>query len=73
MGQPSMRITVDAAMRARDVSRPVPDDEDPPNPPNQASAPGGAADAADASKRSRASKNERRRLGKRGGGVRRPQ
>jgi hypothetical protein len=60
VGQLSMRITVDAAMRARDVSRPRPDGEEPP-PAGKAAEP-----AADAPKRTRAAKNERRRLGKRG-------
>ncbi|MFD0902781.1 hypothetical protein [Actinomadura sediminis] len=54
MGQPGMRITVDAAMRARDVSRPRPAGEDAPAP-------------ARSPKRSRAAKNERRRQDKRGG------
>ncbi|GAA4141707.1 hypothetical protein GCM10022416_29970 [Actinomadura keratinilytica] len=72
VAQPSMRITVDAAMRARDVSRPVPDDGGPADPPNRAASAGGAAEAPDAAKRSRASKNERRRLGKRGGVARKP-
>ncbi|WP_153535538.1 hypothetical protein [Actinomadura macrotermitis] len=57
MGQPGMRITVDAAMRARDVSRPRPDGE--PEPPPV------PAKGAEAGRRSRAAKNERRRLGKR--------
>ncbi|MFC4911337.1 hypothetical protein [Actinomadura gamaensis] len=55
MTQPSMRITVDAAMRARDISRPAPE--------------GAAATPsvpADPPRRTRAAKNERRRLGKRG-------
>ncbi|MEV5574044.1 hypothetical protein AB0L06_28745 [Spirillospora sp. NPDC052269] len=58
MSQPSMRITVDAAMRARDVSRPVPEGVQPPATP--ANAP------ADPPRQSRAAKNERRRLEKRG-------
>ncbi|MBA9004113.1 hypothetical protein [Thermomonospora cellulosilytica] len=34
MTQPGMRITIDAAMRARDVSRPYPEGEErPPEPP----------------------------------------
>ncbi|WP_026416182.1 hypothetical protein [Actinomadura oligospora] len=56
MSQPSMRITVDAAMRARDVSRPVPEGVQPP----------AAAAPADPPRQSRAAKNERRRLEKRG-------
>lgn len=55
MTQPSMRITVDAALRARDVSRNAPDGVQPPAP-----AP------ADPPRGGRAAKNERRRLGKRG-------
>ncbi|MBA8950922.1 hypothetical protein ACFQU9_02515 [Actinomadura namibiensis] len=61
MGQPSMRITVDAAMRAREVSRPLPEGEREPAPPPGAAEPGRSG---------RAAKNERRRLGKRGGGAR---
>ncbi|MGK5550831.1 hypothetical protein ACSNOI_04390 [Actinomadura kijaniata] len=60
MGQPSMRITVDAAMRAREVSRPLPEGEREPAPPG----------AAEPGRSGRAAKNERRRLGKRGGGAR---
>lgn len=59
MGQPGMRITVDSAMRARDVSRPRPEGEKPPS----AAKP---AEPADSARRTRAAKNERRRLGKRG-------
>jgi hypothetical protein len=33
MGQPSMRITVNTAMRVRDVSRTRPEGEQPPPPP----------------------------------------
>ncbi|MFC6883902.1 MULTISPECIES: hypothetical protein [Actinomadura] len=55
MGHPGMRITVDAAMRARDVSRPRADGEEPPPP-----------RPAEPAKRTKAAKNERRRLGKRG-------
>ncbi|GAA2438972.1 hypothetical protein GCM10010191_62850 [Actinomadura vinacea] len=58
MGQPGMRITVDAAMRARDVSRPRPDGEEPP-PPRPAAEP-------EPGRRGKAAKNERRRLDKRG-------
>jgi hypothetical protein len=55
MSQPGMRITVDAAMRARDVSRPRAEGEEP------------AADTPPRLPKSRElSKNERRRLGKRG-------
>ncbi|REE95682.1 hypothetical protein [Thermomonospora umbrina] len=54
MTQPGMRITVDAAMRARDVSRPGDDEPDSPAPPPEPPKPRGL------------SKNERRRLGKRG-------
>ncbi|MFI6521007.1 hypothetical protein ACIBF1_36005 [Spirillospora sp. NPDC050679] len=77
MGQPGMRITVDAAMRARDVSAPRSDgDEAPPPAPDPATDGGGAAESANApaaapgarpARRTRAAKNERRRLGKRGG------
>ncbi|MFC9970159.1 hypothetical protein ACFVH6_04560 [Spirillospora sp. NPDC127200] len=75
MGQPGMRITVDAAMRARDVSAPRSDAEETP-PPAPDPATDGAAESADAPaaapgarppRRTRAAKNERRRLGKRGG------
>jgi hypothetical protein len=52
MANPAMRITVDAAMRARDVSRPRGEEKEAAPPP--------AAEPA------KASKNERRRLGKRG-------
>ncbi|MGI5164320.1 hypothetical protein ACQEU3_08205 [Spirillospora sp. CA-253888] len=74
VGQPGMRITVDAAMRARDVSAPRPDGDGPPSPApdpatdrNGAAEAGPAADAARPARRTRAAKNERRRLGKRGG------
>jgi hypothetical protein len=60
MGQPGMRITRDAAMRAREVSRPRPNGEEPP-PPRPAT-----ASESEPGKRSKAAKNERRRLGKRG-------
>ncbi|MFI0449571.1 hypothetical protein [Actinomadura sp. 6N118] len=60
MGQPGMRITVDAAMRARDVSRPRAEGEEPP--PNAAGAPKNAEGA----KPAKPPKGERRRLGKRG-------
>ncbi|MEU5881360.1 hypothetical protein [Spirillospora sp. NPDC047279] len=59
MGQPGMRITVDAAMRARDVSRPRAEGEEPPPP---AAANGGGEPARPA----KPPKGERRRLGKRG-------
>ncbi|MBO2445746.1 hypothetical protein J4573_01445 [Actinomadura barringtoniae] len=52
-----MRITVDAAMRARDVSRPRPEGEEPPPPPKPADS---------AKPQTRSAKGERRRLGKRG-------
>jgi hypothetical protein len=55
MSQPSMRITIDAAMRARDVSRAASEGAQPPTP-----AP------ADPPRQTRAAKNERRRLEKRG-------
>lgn len=72
MVQPGMRITVDAAMRARDVSRPRPEGEAPP-PARQAPGPEAASDGAPGSgRRTKAAKNERRRLGKRGGGARKP-
>ncbi|ACY96939.1 MULTISPECIES: hypothetical protein [Thermomonospora] len=58
MSQPGMRITLDAAMRARDVSRPRPEDARPAPQAPEASRPAGS--------RGELSKNERRRLGKRG-------
>ena len=64
MGQPGMRITVDAAMRARDVSRDGPDGAEP-----AAGDPGPRGDpakSAEAPRRTKAAKNERRRQGKRG-------
>ncbi|TDC52700.1 hypothetical protein E1281_18685 [Actinomadura sp. KC345] len=70
MGQPGMRITVDAAMRARDVSQPRPEREAAP-----AAGPGpgaGAGKGAEPARRTKAAKNERRRLGKRGGARRPP-
>ena len=63
MGQPGMRITVDAAMRARDVSRPRPDGAEP-GPSRPAAAASG--DQPETAKRGKAAKNERRRLDKRG-------
>ncbi|MFB4318447.1 hypothetical protein [Actinomadura sp. 21ATH] len=60
MGQPGMRITLDAAMRAREVSRPRPDGAAPP-PPRPAAVPDEQT-----ARRGKAAKNERRRLGKRG-------
>ncbi|QKG21467.1 hypothetical protein [Actinomadura verrucosospora] len=71
MGQPGMRITVNAAMRARDVSRPWPDG----GAPAAGAEPGERGDAprAEPAKRSRAAKNERRRLGKRGGARKAPE
>jgi hypothetical protein len=64
-----MRITVTAAMRARDVSRPWPDGAEP-SPPG---ADPGEVPRAEPAKRSRAAKNERRRLGKRGGARKPPE
>lgn len=55
MSQPGMRITVDAAMRARDVSRPRAEGEEPPAPP-----------PAKAAEPQKPPKGQRRRLGKRG-------
>jgi hypothetical protein len=55
MTQPGMRITIDAAMRARDVSRAYPEGTAPEPPPPTAS----AAEPA------KPRKGERRRLGKR--------
>jgi hypothetical protein len=60
MSQPGMRITVDAAMRARDVSRIDPDGTDPARPPTPAT----PAEPA------RPRKGERRRLGKRAANTR---
>ncbi|RFS83169.1 hypothetical protein D0T12_23715 [Actinomadura spongiicola] len=57
-----MRITVDAAMRARDVSRPLPDGER-----ETANDPTPGRSSSEPAKRTKAAKNERRRLGKRGG------
>jgi hypothetical protein len=57
---------VNAAMRARDVSRPRPDGEEPPP-----AAPG-PAKPAEPAKRTKAAKNERRRQGKRGAAARKP-
>ncbi|WP_242893687.1 hypothetical protein [Actinomadura litoris] len=76
MSQPGMRITLDAAMRARDVSPPLPEGEDslaaaPPGS-GAAARPGEPARRANASRTTKAAKNERRRLGKRGGTGRRP-
>ncbi|MGI5207795.1 hypothetical protein ACQEU6_40255 [Spirillospora sp. CA-108201] len=69
MVQSGMRITVDAAMRARDVSRPG---GEPPSPgPGPAAASGATPNkSGDTSRRTKAEKNERRRLDKRG--ARRP-
>lgn len=56
MGQPGMRVTVDAAMRARDVSRPW----------SEAADPADRVDGPDDDgRREQRSKGERRRLGKR--------
>ncbi|WP_285699438.1 hypothetical protein [Actinomadura sp. NBRC 104412] len=62
MGQPGMRITVDAAMRARDVSRPRQDGAEAATP-----RPAASTDHSETGKRGKAAKNERRRLDKRGG------
>jgi hypothetical protein len=59
MGQPGMRVTVDAAMRARDVSRPMTDDETP-----AADKPAGSSPS-NASGGSGAADGKQRRLGKR--------
>jgi hypothetical protein len=68
MVQPGMRITVDAAMRARDVSRPRPAGGEPPaaDPGTAAASGPGGGKAGDTARRTRAAKNERRRLDKRG-------
>ncbi|TDD85005.1 hypothetical protein E1293_12030 [Actinomadura darangshiensis] len=75
MVQPGMRITVNAAMRARDISRPRPGGEEPPAAaPAAGQAPGqGAGKPGEPAKRTRAAKNERRRLGKRGGARKPPE
>ncbi|MDL4819390.1 hypothetical protein [Actinomadura opuntiae] len=86
MGQPGMRITVDAAMRARDVSRPRPDGAPDPAPGAARRADGASGTSGSAgtgergeprrtepARRSRAAKNERRRLGKRGGARKVPE
>ncbi|NEA23609.1 hypothetical protein [Actinomadura bangladeshensis] len=65
MVQSGMRITVDAAMRARDVSRPRPEGGEPP-----AAAPGPGR-TAEPARRTKAAKNARRRQGKRGAAARR--
>ncbi|WP_067801028.1 hypothetical protein [Actinomadura formosensis] len=67
MVQSGMRITVDAAMRARDVSRPRPEGGEPPA---ARPAQGGSAEPA---RRTKAAKNERRRQGKRGGARKPPE
>lgn len=78
MGQPGMRITVDAAMRARDVSRPRAEGEEAPaagsgtGSGSGSGAGSGAGQPAEPAKRSKAAKNERRRLGKRGGARKPP-
>jgi hypothetical protein len=56
MSQPGMRITVDAAMRARDVSRVHPEGANPEPP---------SAPAPTAAEQTKPRKGERRRLGKR--------
>ncbi|MFG1852043.1 hypothetical protein ACGFJT_09395 [Actinomadura geliboluensis] len=68
MVQPGMRITVDAAMRARDVSRPRPEGAEMP----PAAAGPGPGKPAEPARRTKAAKNERRRQGKRGAAGRRP-
>ncbi|WP_433473570.1 hypothetical protein ACQPZP_32810 [Spirillospora sp. CA-142024] len=70
MVQPGMRITVDAAMRARDVSRLRPEGEEPRPARGSGGGPGGNGESA---KRTKAAKNERRRLGKRGGARKPPE
>ncbi|MFG2247216.1 hypothetical protein [Spirillospora sp. NPDC048823] len=70
MGQPGMRITVDAAMRARDVSRPRTEGEEAPA--AGAGTGPGSGRPAEPAKRTKAAKNERRRLGKRGGARKPP-
>lgn len=72
MGQPGMRIPVTAAMRARDVSRPWPDGAEA-SPPGADPGDRGESPRAEPAKRSRAAKNERRRLGKRGGARKAPE
>ncbi|TDC88097.1 hypothetical protein [Actinomadura sp. 7K507] len=76
MGQPGMRITVDAAMRARDVSHPRPEGQAAAAGGSEAGAvpgPGpGSGKGAEPAKRTKAAKNERRRLGKRGGNRKPP-
>ncbi|MFI0411278.1 hypothetical protein [Actinomadura sp. 3N508] len=67
MGQPGMRVTVDAAMRARDVSRPAPDGEQATGADQgSGNGPEPGAGPAEPARRTKAAKNERRRLGKRG-------
>jgi hypothetical protein len=65
-----MRITVDAAMRARDVSRTRPDGAEPAA--GDPGTRGNPAKAAETPRRTKAAKNERRRLGKRGGARKPP-
>lgn len=72
LNRPGMRITVDAAMRARDVSRSREGDEEPAPSAGPAPAPAPAvanttiaANAANAAKGFKPPKGERRRLGKR--------
>ncbi|TDB88889.1 hypothetical protein E1264_09880 [Actinomadura sp. KC216] len=73
MGQPGMRVTVDAAMRARDVSRPAPEGE-PATGADRGSGNGAepGQGPAEPARRTKAAKNERRRLGKRGGARKPP-
>ena len=63
MNQPGMRITVDAAMRARDVSRVNPDGTGPKHPPASATPVESA----------KPRKGERRRLGKRAANTQKAQ
>ncbi|GAA4308039.1 hypothetical protein GCM10023178_16460 [Actinomadura luteofluorescens] len=71
MVQPGMRITVDAATRARDVSRSPAGGGEPPAGAGPAAASGSAPNRpGDTGRRTKAEKNERRRLDKRG--ARRP-
>ncbi|MFS8629696.1 MAG: hypothetical protein LOD92_00690 [Bacillales bacterium] len=63
-----MRVTVDAAMRARDVSRPGAEDATGNGPATHGD--GRTGDATP--RRTKAAKNERRRLGKRGGARKPP-
>ncbi|NDU74325.1 hypothetical protein GWI34_17020 [Actinomadura sp. DSM 109109] len=67
MVQPGMRITVDAAMRARDVSRPRAGGGEPPAAGRGAAGSGtNPTKPGEPGRRTKAAKNERRRLDKRG-------